>query len=72
MESSTYILFRNSEMYVLFCNEFTFSLEAANILKETGGNKYKMELITEVNISFIYFSSVTLMIREIDYSQIYF
>ena len=54
MESSTYILFRNSEMYVLFCNEFTFSLEAANILKETAGDKYKMELITEVNISFMY------------------
>ena len=55
MESSTYILFRNSEMYVLFCNEFTFSLEAAYILKETAGNKYKMELmITEVNISLMY------------------
>ena len=68
MESSTYILFRNSEMYVLFCNEFTFLLEAAYILKETAGNKYKMELITD----FIDVSSVTLMIREIDYSQIYF
>ena len=54
MESSTYILFRNSELYVLFCNEFTFSLEAAYILKETAGNKYKMELITEVNISLMY------------------
>ena len=54
MESSTYILFRNSELYVLFCNEFTFSLEAVYILKETAGNKHKMELITEVNISFMY------------------
>ena len=44
----------NSELYLLFCNEFTFSLEAAYILKETAGNKYKMELITEVNISFMY------------------